>query len=638
VVLDYTYDAVDNLTQVNDSIDGVAKGVESFTYDQLDRVTKITQSFDGVSDKRVDMSYDAASQMTGMSRYSDLTGNNLIAESNYTFDTAGRLTNLIHGQDGNVLSAYEWAYDAANRITQTTNPDGVADYNYDKTDQLTQADHDDQADENYSYDQNGNRTNAGYVTGANNQLLSDGTFTYEYDAEGNRLKRIEIANGEITEYSWDYRNRLVGVVTKNSSGNVVKDAEYTYDVFDRRITKSVDADGDGVGEAVVERFVYDGDHIALTFDAEGNQTERFLHGTQIDQVLAQENANGEVFWALADHQGSVKVVLDNDGNIVNQISYDAFGRITDESNPSVDFRFTYTGRELDPETGLYNYRTRFDDPNTGQFINEDTIGFAGGDTNLYRYISNNPVNGIDPFGYRTLVAPSPIPTPTPTPKGGTSRLGLLPALVLLILGGPLAKPVADGTLDGKDLGDLDPLKINPEQDNNDFFNPDKPDSWFDKNKERVEDINRENDRKEKDHQSDSCPAPWASSENPSPNNSQNGNLDNNDGQDGGADESQDSNDSIEGITSQSVLDGMSNNNLKHSKKHLEEFQALDPNITENSLRELGASIVKPENLIGNPNSSQKLFEKTVDIDGTPTKIRVALNERNKLHSVHIRRK
>ncbi len=121
-------------------------------------------------------------------------------------------------------------------------------------------------------------------------------------------------------------------------------------------------------------------------------------------------------------------------------------------------------------------------------------------------------------------------------------------------------------------------------------------------------------------------------------NSQNSDNDSNDGQDADAGESQDVDDTLEGIKPESVLEGMSKKNLKHSKKHLEEFQDLDPNITENSLRELGASIVKPENLISNPDSSQKVFEQTVDIGGIPTKIRVALNERNKLHSVHIRRK
>jgi len=98
------------------------------------------------------------------------------------------------------------------------------------------------------------------------------------------------------------------------------------------------------------------------------------------------------------------------------------------------------------------------------------------------------------------------------------------------------------------------------------------------------------------------------------------------------------NDLLEGVTPQSVLDGMSKKNLKHAKKHLPEFQQLDPNITDVSLRELGAKIVKPENLISAPDASQKAFQQVVEIGGTPTPVRVVLNERNKLHSVHIRRK
>ena len=98
-----------------------------------------------------------------------------------------------------------------------------------------------------------------------------------------------------------------------------------------------------------------------------------------------------MLWALADHQGSVKMLLDKDGNVVNQITYDAFGNVTVETNPDINFRFSYTGRELDPETGLYNYRTRYLDPKTHQFISQDTIGFAGGDSNLYRYVFNSPL-------------------------------------------------------------------------------------------------------------------------------------------------------------------------------------------------------------------------------------------------------
>ena len=81
---------------------------------------------------------------------------------------------------------------------------------------------------------------------------------------------------------------------------------------------------------------------------------------------------------------------------------------------------------------------------------------------------------------------------------------------------------------------------------------------------------------------------------------------------------------------------MNNNNLKHSIKHLSEFQQLDPNLTEDLLRNIGAGIVQLENLISNPGSLQKAFEQVVTIGMTAVKVRVVLNERNKLHSIHIR--
>ena len=501
------------------------------------------------------------SQMSQVERYRDLEGINKISESNYKFDEAGRLTELTHNSDGEIISAYDWAYDAANRITQAVSPDGVSDYNYDDTDQLIDASHDYQDNENYSYDDNGNRVGDGYVTGDNNQLLSDGTYNYEYDAEGNRVRRVEIATGEVTEYSWDYRNRLVDVVTKDADGNVISNADYTYDVFDRRIGKSVDADGDGVAEKV-ERFVNDGDHIALTFDGDGNQTERFLHGARIDEVIAQENADGEVLWALTDNLGSVRVLLDNDGNVINEIIYDAFGNVTVKSDPDVNFRFGYTGRELDEETGLYYYRSRYYDPAVGQFINEDTIGFAGGDANLYRYTFNSPLNYRDPDG--KLVWAIPVAVGTAIVVGGIlyqlkkSTEALVEDLPKVF---PKDNPFPEPDPNQKPkkpkepplapwIEETDPLKINPEKKNDDFFNPDKPDSWFDQQKELIEEVKEENDKKEEDNNSGTCPAPWASNDNNpdpqasnepqnsgdgQPKGSQNDDSDSGHGQDGDAD-------------------------------------------------------------------------------------------------------
>lgn len=59
--------------------------------------------------------------------------------------------------------------------------------------------------------------------------------------------------------------------------------------------------------------------------------------------------------------------------------------------------FGYTGRQFDPETGLYQYRARYYSPRLGQFLSMDPIG-SKDDPNLYGYVGNDPVNATDPSG------------------------------------------------------------------------------------------------------------------------------------------------------------------------------------------------------------------------------------------------
>ncbi|MCD4824350.1 MAG: hypothetical protein K8S55_07070 [Phycisphaerae bacterium] len=308
----------------------------------------------------------------------------------------------LHADSSQSIAEYTFAYDAAGRMTQMTSPDGSSDYTLDDIGQLTGTDHDHQADENYTYDANGNRTNDGYSTGQNNRMLSDGTYNYTYDDEGNRLCQTEIATGAVREFQWDYRNRLISVTDRDSAGGAaVQVVEFTYDAMGNRIAMVVDADGDGAAAGQATYFVYDGDHIILEYTDSGSGAElayRYLHGPVIDQVLAAEGSNGEVLWALTDHQGSVRDLINSAGTVANHITYDSFGNITAESDAAVDFRFSYTGRELDAATGLFYYRARYYDAAAGRFISEDPASFDAGDMNLYRYVTNNPMTLTDPSG------------------------------------------------------------------------------------------------------------------------------------------------------------------------------------------------------------------------------------------------
>ena len=83
--------------------------------------------------------------------------------------------------------------------------------------------------------------------------------------------------------------------------------------------------------------------------------------------------------------------------MVSRYVYDAFGA-REQTVSAVLQDYGFTGREFDPETGLYYYRARHYDAGQGRFIQSDPLGFAAGDLNLYAYTWNDPANWSDPSG------------------------------------------------------------------------------------------------------------------------------------------------------------------------------------------------------------------------------------------------
>lgn len=415
VQITYTYDAASNVTSVTDTINGTAGATTSYLYDALNRMERISQTGNGglaVADKRVDLAYNEIGQFSSITRYSDLAGSQLVVDTSYQYDSLNRLERLAHDNSTSTVAFYDYVYDGDSRITSITDVDGITNYSYDDRDQLTGADHADAAnpDETYEYNANGNRIqshlhSSNYVTGLANRLLSDGSYNYEYDAEGNRIRQTEIASGKYRDFDYDHRNRLVAVIDYSSGGVVLQTVEFAYDAIGRRISKTVNG--------AITQFVYDGHNVLLDFvDADGVGgsepilSQRYMHGPVIDQVLAQESAEGSVLWLLADHLGTTRDLVDETGQLVNHIKYDSYGKVIEQADPSNEPRYLFTGRELDTELKLYYLRTRYYDASLGQLISEDSLGFIDG-VNMRTYARNRPVSLADPFG--TL--PSSLPRP-----------------------------------------------------------------------------------------------------------------------------------------------------------------------------------------------------------------------------------
>ncbi|MDE6442405.1 MAG: RHS repeat-associated core domain-containing protein [Clostridia bacterium] len=103
---------------------------------------------------------------------------------------------------------------------------------------------------------------------------------------------------------------------------------------------------------------------------------------------------------------SLKIaILDSSGNIVVQYKYDAWGYHTvSGSNTTLGNLnpFRYRSYYFDTETKLYYLQSRYYDPETGRFLNMDSLDYADPETinglNLFAYCGNNPVMNVDPEG------------------------------------------------------------------------------------------------------------------------------------------------------------------------------------------------------------------------------------------------
>ncbi len=118
--------------------------------------------------------------------------------------------------------------------------------------------------------------------------------------------------------------------------------------------------------------------------------------------------SGEVYWNLTDQQNTVRNLVEYFGSydVEDQQHnlFNAFGQLRSQTGSADDFGDGYTGskRRLD---GAGIERHRWYDPSAGRWLSEDPIGFAGGDSNLYRYVGNSPTNATDPSGFETWLLP-----------------------------------------------------------------------------------------------------------------------------------------------------------------------------------------------------------------------------------------
>jgi RHS repeat-associated protein len=219
-----------------------------------------------------------------------------------------------------------------------------------------------------------------YIYNSSNELTSNSSGSYTYDANGNTLTDVSGRS-----FTWDFENRLTQAVVPGTNGGTTT---FKYDPFGRRIQKS--------GPLGTTNYLYDGYNGIEEVDNLGNVLARYAQGSEFDEELS-ELRSGTTSYYQADALGSITSLSNSTGALVSSYAYDSYGNVT-ASTGTLTNPFQYTGREFDSETGLYYNRARYYDRNSGRFISEDPIGFSGSGPNLYGYVANNPIDLTDPSG------------------------------------------------------------------------------------------------------------------------------------------------------------------------------------------------------------------------------------------------
>ena len=405
--VEYGFDSKNNLSALKETINGITRET-GYTYDADNRLETVTNA-----NNTIVYTYDDFGRVE---KQEVKNGTEVVLTTTYTYrnpkttTTSTQISSIQHTAE-NYSVTYTYTYDGNGNILSISDGTNAITYEYDTRDQLIR-ENDPIAgiSREYQYRDSGQlyyEVEKPYTTGD----LSWSIPTVQYTGASNwedmlvavndqSISRDEIGNMLSYNgytYTWEHGRELATM--SNSTGTWT----FTYDANGMR-TKKVKTNASGT---VTDTYLYvyngsqlsqmtkNGDVLNFFYDGEGRP--------------AYFTYNNTAYYYVTNLQGDVIAILDSTGTVVVNYHYDAYGVLLQTGgtmaatlgtlNP-----LTYRGYVYDHETGLYYLQSRYYNPAIRQFISADTTAvltanlMSISNKNLFAYCDNNPVVRIDTEG------------------------------------------------------------------------------------------------------------------------------------------------------------------------------------------------------------------------------------------------
>jgi len=307
----------------------------------------------------------------------------------HSFSSDNDLQDLEYQWDniGNLLGRKKWNDPSHSSFLDET-------FQYDNLNRLTSVSLNNQITSNFNYDDLGNLTEKSPLTNMSYGAQNSGPYA---------ITEANFTDNEISDITQDITYTIFDKISTISEGT--SSLAVTYGIDHERIKQIIQTNGEANSTKV-----YLGGSCEKITDDQGSRFINFIRGPKGLFAIIVKNTTGhtDIYYILKDHLGSINCITDKSGYLLEELSFDPWGRRRNSTTWTYDntptkyiFDRGFTGHEHLDLFGLINMNGRAFDPIVGRFLSTDAFVQSPDFTqnfNRYSYCVNNPLKYTDPSG------------------------------------------------------------------------------------------------------------------------------------------------------------------------------------------------------------------------------------------------